>query len=161
VASFAQSATEFFAREPGLPRHTADLCTYEAALWTVSDLPDHVTDTVSEFSFERVPVLSPALRLLALRYDVHVSPEPEGGYKEGEHYLCIHRGPEEKKARPWTLNAVTFDLMQCFAAGGKTVTEAVQHVATQRNLVVDPQFLDGLCTVLADFLERGLILGSV
>lgn len=160
VGSFAQSAVPFFEREPGLPSHVADLCAYEAALWAVADLPDSLSEQVLEFGFDKQAVLAPALRLLALRHAVHVTPEPELGYAPGAYYLCVHRRPEEKRARPWTLNAVSFELMQRFVTDGTTVAEAVQQVAALRGIAVDQNFLDGLCTVLADFIERGVILGG-
>jgi hypothetical protein len=159
AGSFATSAVPFFASEPDLPPYVADLCAYEAALWAVSDLPDRVLGPVVELSFDKQPVLSPALRLLVLRHAVHAAPT-DAGYAGGEHYLCVHRPPDEKRGKPWTLNAVTFDLMQRFVEGGDTVAQAVQQVAVQRGFAVDEKFLDGLCTVLADFIDRGVILGG-
>jgi hypothetical protein len=160
VSSFADSAVPCFARLAGAPPYLADLCAYEAALWEVSDLPDAVPGELAEFAFDRGLVLSPALRWLALGHAVHVEPDADGGYARGECYLCVHRRPEEKKARTWTVNAVTYDLMQRLAGSGDTVAEALQHVAVQRALAVDDKFVEGLCSVLADFLERSIILGA-
>jgi hypothetical protein len=125
----------------------------------VSDLPDHVTEPLVELGFDTAPVLSPALRLLSLRHAVHVEPT-DAGYALGEHYLLVHRPPHENRGKPWTLNAVTHDLMQRLFEGGDTLANAVQQVAVQRGFVVDEKFLDGLCTVLADFVDRGVILGG-
>ena len=61
----------------------------------------------AEFAFDRPVVLSPALRLLALRHAVHQKPAADGSYARGEVYLCVHRRPEEKKAKTWELNAVS------------------------------------------------------
>ena len=83
----------------------------------------------------------------------------EGGYPAGEIYLCVHRKPDEKKARTWKLNGVTHDLMLRFRDSEDSVTQAVQRVATAREVAVDEAFIEGLCTVLADFIERGVILG--
>jgi hypothetical protein len=160
VGSFAQSACAFFAREPGVPPYLADLCAYEAALWAVADLPDAAPPGLSEFAFDREPVLAPALALLALGYAVHAAPDARGDYARGEVYLCVHRRADEKKARTWSVNAVTFDLMQRFQRGGESVANALQHVAAQRAIALDEPFVDGLCTVLSDFIERGVILGA-
>jgi hypothetical protein len=164
VGCFAESAAPQFARDPALPAFTADLCAYEAALWTVSDLPDTDVVPAGEFAFDREPVLAPALRLLALGHAVH---EADGAhlvrddaYPAREVYLCVHRRPEEKKARTWTCNAVMFELMQRFARGGETVAQAVEQVAARRAIAVDEAFIDGLCTVLADFIDHGVILGG-
>jgi len=159
VAAFVRSAAPIFRADSALPPYLGDLCVYEAALWEVSDLPDHGAEPASEFSFDKRPVLSPALRLLALRHAVHEQPT-EGGYRQGEFYLCVHRRPDDRRAQPWSLNAVTFALMQRFATGAPTVSEAVQQVAAERAIALDSKFVDGLCTVLADFIDRGIILGA-
>jgi len=157
---FAIGAAQDFAATPALPPHAADLCRYEAALRTVADLPDAVPTGLSEFAFELRPVLAPALRLLELRHAVHVEPAPEQGYAPGEHHLCVYRRPEERKAGTLKLNAVGYDLLKRFESGEQTVAESIQHVAAQRSLHVDERFLDGLCTMLADLIERGVILGG-
>jgi hypothetical protein len=160
VGAFADSAAPLFRADPTLPPQLGDLCEYEAALWAVSDLDDRVTLPVVEFAFDRPPLLSPALRLLALRFAVH-APPLAGCYEPGEFYLCLHRRAEERQAKTWTLNAVTFALMRRWQSEPLLrVDEAVQRVATERGIAVDETFLDRLCTVLADFIERGILLGS-
>ena len=159
VGSFAEVAVPWFSADRDLPAFVADLCAYEAALWTVGDLPDTAPEVTREFAFDRTPVLAPALRLLALRHAVHDRPLADGSYPERATYLCVHRRPEHKKARTWTLNAVTYQLMQRLSRG-ETVAAAVQGVAEQQSIALDAAFVDGLCTVLADFIERGVILGA-
>ena len=160
VGEFVRSAVPLFRSSPGLAPYVGDLAEYEGALWAVADLDDRVPSAPAEFAFDRPPWLAPALRVLALRHAVHVAPEPSG-YANAETYLCIHRRPDETTARTWTLTAVTFALMQRFLeAPSATVSEAVQEVARERGIVVDQAFVDGLCTVLADFIERGILLGS-
>jgi hypothetical protein len=161
VAEFVRDAAPLFRSDPGLPPYLGDLAEYEAALWTVSDLDDRAPPQVAEFAFDRPPVLAPAQRLLALRHAVHVVAQGVDGYQRADVYLCVHRRPDEKRAKTWTLNAVTFALMQHFSRSPEaTVGDAVQQVARERGIAVDQNFLDGLCTVLADFIERGILLGS-
>jgi hypothetical protein len=144
---------------PGLPAHAADLLAYEAAVWTVSDLPDVHDGALVELSFERRPVLAPALRLLALDHPVHLRDESAAGQSEPT-FLCVYRRPEDKRSRTWAMNGVTFDLLQRFALGTETLTDSVKHVCTARKLVVDERFLDGLSGVLASALTRGVLLGA-
>jgi hypothetical protein len=161
VAEFVRDAAPRFRGDPALPPYLGDLAEYEAALWTVSDLDDRAPPQVAEFAFDRPPVLAPAQRLLALRHAVHLAASGGDGYQAGEVFLCVHRRPEEKKAKTWTLNVVTFAVMQHFSRSPEaTVADAVQLVAHERGIAVDQTFLDGLCTVLADFIERGILLGS-
>lgn len=160
VSDFVRSAAPFFRSEASLPSHLGDLAEYEGALWAVSDLPDVVVGPVSEFAFDKRAVLSPALRLLALQHAVHRQADESGAYERGEVYLCLHRRPDEKKARTWELNAVSFDLMRRLQGDAKAVSDAVQQVAAARSIPVDQKFLDALCTVLANFIDRGVILGA-
>lgn len=161
VTSFAASAVPRFRADASLPAYVADLCVWEAALWEVGDLDDRASAvTPVEFAFDRVPVLAPALRLLQLDHAVHEKPAAGGGYAARPTYLCLHRRTEERSARTWTLDAVTHALLVRFERGAETVTDAIQHVARDRGVAVDQRFVDGLCTVLADFLERGVLLGS-
>jgi hypothetical protein len=74
--------------------------------------------------------------------------------------LCVYRRPEDKAARTFVLNPTLHALMVALEPGELTLTQAVQRVAQARKLRVDQPFIDGLCTVLADFSERGLLLGS-
>jgi hypothetical protein len=160
VGAFARSAVPRFRAEGSLAPWLADLCEYEAALWAVADLDDRAVSPAAEFAFDRPALLAPALRLLAVRFPVHTT-EPANGYAPGEFYLCVHRRLDQTKARTWTLNAVSFALMRRFvAAPDEIVSEAIRHVAMERGLTVDSSFIDGLCTVLANFIERGILLGS-
>lgn len=162
VGSFAKSAIPWL-RAAEVPAYVADLCAYEAALWTVADLTERQGEPApGEFEFERVPVLSSTLRLLHLRHPVHVaSAAGEERDLPGDFYLCIYRRRGAATAGHFVLNAVGFALMERFTRGTETVREAIVQLASEREIAVDEAFLDGLCSMLADFLERGIILGGL
>jgi hypothetical protein len=150
------------ASEPdaAMPAFGADLIAYEAALWAVSDLDDRLDGAPAELSFDKPPLLTPARCLLVLKHAVNENAQAGGGYRAGEISLCVYRRPEDATARTFVLNATMHALMRELEAGDVTLTDAVQRVARARKLQVDAAFIDGLCTVLADFTERGLLLGS-
>jgi hypothetical protein len=161
VGSFAASAVPWLRAAPNLPVQLADLCEYEATLWSVADLAERPTaEALLEFEFERVPVLSNTMRLLHLRHPVHVESAAEQSDSPDDFYLCVYRRRDASKASHFVLNAVGFALMERFARGDETVSEAIRQVASERGVSVDAPFLEGLCSVLADFLERGIILGG-
>jgi hypothetical protein len=160
VSAFEKSAVPVFESDPSVPAYVGDLCRYESALWTVGDLPDVAPEVAGEFAFDKVPVLSPALRLLALRHAVHQKPADDGGYAAGEFYVCIHRRPEESKPKIWALNALAFELLRQLATASQPAASAIQQVAAARGIAMDEKFVDGLCTVLADAIERGIVLGA-
>lgn len=159
-AELARSGVTFLRARAELPAHAADLLAYEAALWSVSDLPDLPPDGLLEVSFERIPVLTPALRLLALQHAVHEKPESgSAAVAARATHLCIHRRPQDKRSRTWVINGVTHDLLARCALSSESLADAVKHVCIARKLVIDDAFLDGLSTVLATAIERGVLLG--
>jgi hypothetical protein len=159
VGEFARTAGPIFRADQAVPSFAADLLAYEAAVWEVGDLDDRLGFAVVELDFESEVVLAPAHRLLHVGHAVHDAPQGEDTYEVRDTYLCVYRPAEEKKARTWSLNAVTYELMCRWSAGGHSVTSAVRDVATARGIAVDETFIEGLCTVLSDFLERGIVLG--
>ena len=52
------------------------------------------------------------------------------------------------------------DLLRAWIPGDRTMTEAVQAVAQARGTAIDARFIDGLSSLLEDFLGRGILLGS-
>jgi hypothetical protein len=147
--------------DASVPPFAADLLAYEAALRCVADLPDRAPAVAGEFAFDKRPLLAPALRLVALEHAVHKPAGDDGGYERAATQLCVYRRAEDKRARVWSLNPVMFALMQRFAAQQEPVQASIQQVAVERNIALDASFVDGLCTVLADFIERGVILGGI
>lgn len=161
-SEFAERMMPRLRADASVPAFAADLIAYEAAVRCVADLPDVPAATaIGEFAFDKRPVLAAALRLVELEHAVHKPAGPEGGYERAPTHLCVYRRPQDKKARTWSLNPVMFALMQRFAAAQEPVRDSVQVVAAERRIAVDNAFVDALCTVLADFIERGVILGAV
>lgn len=157
---FAEAAAQYFESAPGAPAHASDLLRYEATRWEVSDLPGHLEAAPADFAFDAVPVLNPALRLLTLEHAVQRKLEADGAYPPGRQHLVIVRAGDDTAVKTWTVNAVTFDLLLLLGQRPVAVTEALASVAKQRGVALDAGFVDALCTVLADFIERGVILGS-
>jgi hypothetical protein len=163
VEDFACFAANFVRADTALPAWTADLITYEAALWAVGDMDDRLTAPVQDLAFDAPPCFTPARRLIALEHAVHEGDGPKNrsnSYEKADVRLCVYRRPEDKAARTFVLNPTLYALMVALEPGELTLTQAVQRVAQARKLRVDQPFIDGLCTVLADFSERGLLLGS-
>lgn len=159
VPHFVCHATRAWEGDAELPAHLPDLARYEAAKWVVAD-EEEPTAAATEFDFDKPAVFTPAHRLLRLRHAVHRAEDDPRFAEPVPIQLLVYRRKDGKRAHTWSCNAVTADLIERWAAGEQTVSEAIRTVAEQRGLVVDQRFLDGLCTVLADFIERGIVLGS-
>jgi hypothetical protein len=160
VLAFVTSALPIWQIDATLSPACIDMARYEAALWEVSDLDARNHPVLVDFAFDRVPVLSPALRLLTVSHAVHATPPAAGEYASGEHRLCVHRARNAERPRTWTLTRTTYDLLQRWQRGAETVAESVQQLAAERAFRVDAQFVDGLCASLAQFIEVGIVLGS-
>ena len=135
-----------------------DLADYERATWDVRYAPRDPTK-VGEFAFDRVAVLSPALRVLRLSHAVHETPTPATGYPHEPTILCIYRDQNHKPV-PWRLNALAASLVEAWTEEGKTVTETVHHAAAAHGTEIGPVFVEKLSGMIADFLERGILLGA-
>lgn len=165
-ASFEPSAASYFESrcqgDAAVPAWALDLLRYEAARWTVSDLDDRVpdADAVGELNFDGVPVVNPALRLLALGHAVHRKPHADGSYEAGDFFVALHRAGDAEPVRAWSLTRVVFALLQSMVTTPRSLTEAIQAVTAEQGVALNETFLDRLCGTLAQFHERRVILGS-
>jgi len=160
VMAFAASALRTFEGDETLPSHARDLLRYEAALWEVSDLEAVPNEPVEEFSFDRAPVVTPALRLLHVTHAVHLPPDSEASCSPGDFWLCLQLDPEDARSRTWSLNRTSYSLLAEFQRAQCSAADGVQRVAKQLGRRVTQQFVDHLCESLAQWIEVGILLGS-
>jgi hypothetical protein len=135
-----------------------DLATLEITTWRVKHISTLALEVVP-IAFDRVLALDPTVQLLRLDYPVHE--RHEGDVPKDATFLCVHRRASDHEAVTTKLNAIAADLVECWLRRDRSLTESVQHVAAKRHVPVDAKLVEGLSTMLADFLERGIVLGSV
>lgn len=140
------------------PPWMGDLAMYEITAWDVRHAPPNRTET-TEFSFDTVPVLTRASKILRLGYPVHMKPTPTDGYEPEPTFLCIYRN-ENHRAVPWKLNPMAADLFEAWSRADKPVAQTVQEVAAAHNTEIGPAFVDKLSTLIADALQKGILLGG-
>ncbi|MBW2685074.1 MAG: putative DNA-binding domain-containing protein [Deltaproteobacteria bacterium] len=136
----------------------ADLAGYEITAWEIRYGPPNPTPS-HEFAFDRRPVLATAVKVLRLAYPVHNEPAPGAGYEPDPTILCLYRD-KNHKAIPRKLNPLAADLLDAWRAGDQTVAESVQQVAAAHKTQIGPDFIEKLSTLIADFLNRGILLGG-
>jgi hypothetical protein len=156
VSTFVLSALPLWAADAELHPACADLARYELAVWEVRDLEAAPELTLCEFSFERVTVVSRALRLLALEHAVR----PGDALDARAEYLCIQRASDAERPTVWKLTPSTFQLLQRLSLEQLSASEVVKETAQATGARIDAEYLDGLCETLAQFLEVGILLGS-
>jgi hypothetical protein len=136
----------------------ADLAGYEITEWDIRYAPPNPTPT-EEFAFDRKPVLATAVKVLRLAYPVQSRPTPHAGYEQDPIILCIYRD-KNHKAVPRKLNPMAADLLEAWQAGDQTVAESVQQIAATHNTEIGPAFVEKLSTLIADLIQRGIVLGG-
>ena len=136
----------------------ADLAGYEITAWDVRHAPVDPMPT-SEFAFDRKPVVATAVRVLRLAYPVQHKPTPGGGYEPEATILCLYRAKNHRPI-PRKLNPLAADLVEAWQRADQTVAESVQQVAAAHRTQIGPDFIEKLSTLIADFIQRGILLGG-
>jgi hypothetical protein len=108
------------------------------------------------------PALSPAHRLLRLEHAAHRlgRDEPLADVAPGPLWVCAYRDPATFDVRVLELTEVTGRLLAAMARAERPLVELVREAADGAAVVPDAAWLASLSDVLADFVERGLLLGS-
>jgi hypothetical protein len=136
----------------------ADLARYEIAAWDVRHAaPDPMQ--AAEFAFDRKPILARSLKVLRLAYPVHRKPTPDAGYQRDATILCLYRNKDHKPI-PRKLNPMAADLLEAWQRIDESVADSVQRVAAAHRTEIGPEFVEKLSALIADFIERGIILGG-
>lgn len=160
---FCEKVLPLFNAPPtDVPAYAADLLRYEAAWREVANLPDTLgpeqQTQLLEFDFDH-PVALQAHRLLRLEHPVQEADPGPDGYPSKATFVVLYRPSPQERVRHFRIDPTTFDLLRLVSRQQLTMSAAVQRIASQRQFQVDSTYLEGLCTVLASFIEQGLILG--
>lgn len=142
------------------PRPRQDVLSFEAAKWRVRYEESVPGPAAVEFSFEGRPYLNPTAELCSYTHAVH---EPEGEHgeiAEKETHLVLFRRPDTEKLSVYRLNPSAAALVRCWSETELSMTDSVKQVTSARGGGFDQSFIDKLGGLLADLLERGILLGS-
>lgn len=142
-------------RDPSVPPWMIELAKLEVTRWEVG-YTDAEPPEAGELAFEKVPVLSPAVHVLRFAHPVH---EKHETYAENPTWLCVYRRADDKTA-VWAIDAFTAGILESFAAGDRTITDTVKSVAAQLEIPLDEKLVQRIGTVLAELVQRGILLGA-
>jgi len=138
-----------------------DLLTLELSRWTRRFVLPRDPPAAGELSFEGVPVFNPTAELLHLDHAVDKEPLQEGGYAARATHICVYRNFEDHQVRVRILNPSASDMLSRWCRGEETLSESVQAASRALGFAIDKRFIESLSTMLASFIEAGLLLGSV
>lgn len=137
-----------------------DLISLETSRWTRRFILPCEPPQSGELSFELAPVVNPTAELLELKHAVHKKAEKEAGYAPEVTHICVYRDFENHRVRIQILNPTASALLALWCRGEETLTESVQHTSGAMGFAIDERFIDTLGTMIASFIESGLLLGS-
>lgn len=160
---------DWLERTPGaradLPAAFDDLLRYERALHRVALAPDPSPDalTAAPFAMDRPARFHPVIARLDVRWAVHrAAPLTEiPPCDEGTGALLIYRHPTRFGAQTLSLSPVAAAVLDAMIPGGDDVTSCVQRALAAHDLAVGAVFIESFAELLADLMERQVLLGAV
>jgi hypothetical protein len=166
---FFEANVDELTRDFALPAYARDLARFEwSELETAYSHEETSARRVGPFDMDRVAVLSPALRLMDLAYPVHhlgteAGPAlaPDAPLDPAPFSLCLYRDAKTHDVTALELTPVTASMLRLVQRGDLTLTEVVRKAAAAVGVTVDVAFVEALSTLLADLIERGVVLGSI
>jgi hypothetical protein len=117
---------------------------------------------VAPLVMDRPAVLAPAHRLLQLGYAVHRL-GVDGDDRDvvaGPMSLCLYRDPRTHDVETLELTPIAFRILRGIEKENGTLTELVRNAAGEHRVQMDVAFVEALSALLADLVERGVLLGS-
>lgn len=141
---------------PDAPPWTLDLVRYEAAVMeAVIEMDPAPRADLAPLAMERPVALSVTQRFIRLGWSVHRDGPPTGG----AFAAVVYRGTDDS-LQTLELTPSAADIYEAMREPGSTLESSVHRALARRGIAPDPAFLEGLAGLLAELIERGLILGS-
>ena len=145
----------FVERGAEVPAAALDMMRYEWADLATAYTPD-AEQRVVDFDMSLPAALTRAHRLLHLTHTVHRDEVVRAPVD-----LVFYRDSAAFDVHVLELSPITFALLDEIARERRPLTDVIRTVAERAGATLDVAFVDALSAVLADFLERRLLLGSV
>jgi uncharacterized protein len=161
-AEFVDWVAPRWGKDPRVPSYAADLARHELVYFQIAVAP-HLTKppSVSELSLERRLVFTPARRLVRYAHAVHTLPGGEDDRTEPERRevcLLVYRD-EQNDVRLLELTPLAALIAEEVLAA-RPLGQAVANACATLGTTVTPEVLSSTARMLADWGERGILLGA-
>ncbi|MBX3273500.1 MAG: putative DNA-binding domain-containing protein [Sandaracinaceae bacterium] len=161
VQELAAHALPTWSADPALPPHLADLVRYEATKWQVGSLEwVEPAPVVEPFDFEGVPVHNPTVRAVEVRFRVDRDDARRDEPVAEPHRVLLYRRPRDARVFGYALDARASALYDAWCVPERTFADGARAVLAARGAAPEPTFVDALAGLLADLVERAIIVGS-
>lgn len=141
---------------PTLPRPQQDLLRFEIAVWSLRAVVEE-RPCVAELSFEAPIALQSALEIIHLDHSSHL--KGNDALEPAPVCLLLYRN-EEHRVMTLRINPVAEALLRAWMKPHESLAAAVRDAAASVNATMGTKFMDSLGGLLADYLQRGIVLGS-
>lgn len=140
-----------------LPASALDLARYEWARQSTGHEADGPAPNGTELDMSRPAALLYAHRLLALSHPAH---RDEGSASQEKTFLCLYRDPSTHDVKTLELTAAAHALLEELGAD-RPLSSAISRAAERVGAPLDRAFLEATSAVIADFVDRGLLVGGI
>jgi hypothetical protein len=147
---------------PLIPSYARDLARHELVHFQIASAPPLATPPVlTELAIDRPVVFAPARRQVRYTHAVHALPEDTDDRTAPEKrdvFLLIYRD-SENLARMLELSPLAARIAERLL-GGEALGEALSKACAEEKTSVTPDVLASSARMLADWGERGILLGA-
>lgn len=135
-----------------------ELLRLEQARWLAKHEAHAAPAERRDFAFDAPPLVEPSVRLLAVSHAVES--DFDGAPPERRATLAVYAKRSSGEVSVFVLNDAAAELLAAFCGGEGTATELALAVARARGSRIDESWFESIGTLLAAFLEAGILLGS-
>jgi len=164
LVAFVESQWDEIVAVTSLPPYSLDLMRYEWAELDAAYSHEEVRPSdVVPLVMDKRAVLSPAHRLLHLGFAVNRlgADGDDSEVTRGPTALCLYRDPTTHDVETLELTPVAAAILAGIERDHASLTEVVRNASGEKNVEVDVAFVEALSALLADLVERGVLLGSL
>jgi hypothetical protein len=143
------------------PAFALDLARFEAATAELAHLATPTgSSEVEPLDMHLFAVLSPTARLLDLQHAVHVFDAEHRDVPLRPVTLLIYRAASTGEVETLEMNPVASRIVRGIAREEAPLVEVVRIAAGEASVAIDASFVESFSILLADLVERGVVLGS-
>lgn len=138
----------------------ADLARYEATRWELAHGETDEAPATTDFTFEDVPVISPAVRILDLAHPVQKNGGTPERFMPEATSLVVYRRADDHKVGFFALTPFRATLLRSWQHTAIPATETARKAAAAHGKPIDEAFVTDLGEFCAELLSRTVLLGS-
>lgn len=145
-----------------LPTWAYDLARYEWSELCAAYAEDDDPKGIVPLAMDRPLALSRSCHILRLAYAVHrISREdPSGPIEPAETHLLVYRDPRTFDVHTLELSPSAAMLFDASMASDKSLAEAARLASEGTGATCNAPWVEAFAALLADFVSRGIVLGS-